>query len=78
LFLLFNVFLFVLFKLAYLFLENLCIENPSNPPRIVVIIAIGIRVNGSLQPINIAEGNKTKNANSIPLTIELISNLNNS
>ena len=35
-------------------------------------MAIGIKVNGSLQPINIAEGNKTKNANSIPFIIGLI------
>lgn len=38
----------------------------------MVIIEIGINDTGSFQPINIAEGNKTKNAIKIPLIIELI------
>lgn len=33
---------------------------------------IGINDTGSFQPINIADGNKTKNDIKIPLTIELI------
>ena len=58
--------------LIHFLMESLCIENPRNPPRIVVIIVIGIKVNGSLQPISIADGNKTKNANNIPLITGLI------
>ena len=35
----------------------------------MVMIEIGIKDKGSFQPINIAEGNNTKNAIKIPLII---------
>jgi hypothetical protein len=43
------------------------IENPSSPPRIVVITTISINKKGSFQPIKIAVGSKAKKAIKIPL-----------
>ncbi|MDH6343562.1 hypothetical protein M2134_002451 [Parabacteroides sp. PM6-13] len=55
-------FFFIIFSIA----------NPSNPPKRMVIIVIGINEIGSCQPIRMALGINAKKAISIPFAIGLI------
>lgn len=58
----------------YYFNLILLIEYPSNPPSIIVIIAIGIKDVGSFHPIINEDGKRTKNEIKIPFKIGFIFN----